>query len=775
MIFLFSFLWAVGPYFLVGNSFRKSWIRSTLCRRENRVVGKGNQILALSFLRQRSWTETLRPCRHESVSSRVSSTTPRSLADRALADKSTTKFVPKKRSKPSSAPAPSGVSSVGGSVAGTPRVAALGLDGLAPLSEIAGEDGFTSPAPPAKAQASGASMRGRENAAGASQSQAGLSHGPSSGFAGSTQAASFSSSDPTFSQIQQTQSTAPSSFAATPKSGAGTAFTFSQTGPAQAAAAPSSQQADEEEEPLPVQPKKKQLSGRNMEEVLASRLANDVEANANANANVNALGLGMDLDPASSPPPLPAAGPGLVNRVASPKKLTAAEKGKGKAVVAPPVEDEAPLPPKIAPIAPGKPAAPKKPKAVRKSRARIRTPPPPVYDADGVLIPPPPVIPKRTRGPNKPKIPRARVMRMIDGVEVEGFASDEEPVPKRRRAVKKAKATKLDLEIFDNPKLDGHGAAADEEESGEPELDENGVAIPKKAKGKKKAEEVELPTVDSGTWTMSSISTPRDVIGGRISARFLDCQKKDIATKQARNLRRKKMRDRATRRAKGEPSASEAEDEPVLPLDHAEVKKNESRANSEKVVAGAKTAEQEDAEELAKMNRLYPDEAEENERVIKENRKNKEAPNPLPDLAPLADVDDPMVDHVREGTARAGEGEQEYDSDGDLVETQYAPQMRIVDGEMVLDDASLEVDRSKDVSLAFRRFSHYRLLTLPRFAQAKLGHVGEREIIEESARDRYVNSGTWGKQRKTEKWTNTETLYFYDVRFFSLSLGAILM
>lgn len=36
--------------------------------------------------------------------------------------------------------------------------------------------------------------------------------------------------------------------------------------------------------------------------------------------------------------------------------------------------------------------------------------------------------------------------------------------------------------------------------------------------------------------------------------------------------------------------------------------------------------------------------------------------------------------------------------------------------------------------------------------------------MEESARDRFVNSATWGKQKKTEKWTPTETVKFYDVR-----------
>lgn len=40
---------------------------------------------------------------------------------------------------------------------------------------------------------------------------------------------------------------------------------------------------------------------------------------------------------------------------------------------------------------------------------------------------------------------------------------------------------------------------------------------------------------------------------------------------------------------------------------------------------------------------------------------------------------------------------------------------------------------------------------------------GQREVIEESARDRFVNSASWGKVKRTEKWTADETTLFYDV------------
>jgi transcription factor TFIIIB component B'' len=53
--------------------------------------------------------------------------------------------------------------------------------------------------------------------------------------------------------------------------------------------------------------------------------------------------------------------------------------------------------------------------------------------------------------------------------------------------------------------------------------------------------------------------------------------------------------------------------------------------------------------------------------------------------------------------------------------------------------------------------------------QDRLGHVGPREVIEESAKDRMVNSATWGKAKRTEKWTSQETEDFYDVRVLPLT------
>ncbi|WAQ84399.1 hypothetical protein PtA15_4A852 [Puccinia triticina] len=76
--------------------------------------------------------------------------------------------------------------------------------------------------------------------------------------------------------------------------------------------------------------------------------------------------------------------------------------------------------------------------------------------------------------------------------------------------------------------------------------------------------------------------------------------------------------------------------------------------------------------------------------------------------------------------------------------SQYAPQLRVVDGQMVLDQDSLAVDR--------------RDHTPP---------LDDMEVVEESDATRLVNSNTWSKAVRGERWSADETSLFYDaVRLF---------
>ncbi|KAF3923936.1 hypothetical protein AA313_de0206758 [Arthrobotrys entomopaga] len=69
-----------------------------------------------------------------------------------------------------------------------------------------------------------------------------------------------------------------------------------------------------------------------------------------------------------------------------------------------------------------------------------------------------------------------------------------------------------------------------------------------------------------------------------------------------------------------------------------------------------------------------------------------------------------------------------------------APQMRIVNGQLVLDETSVQVDRR----------------------ERDVGADGPLEVIEESNLTRRVNSATWSKREKTERWDDDETERFYQ-------------
>lgn len=76
--------------------------------------------------------------------------------------------------------------------------------------------------------------------------------------------------------------------------------------------------------------------------------------------------------------------------------------------------------------------------------------------------------------------------------------------------------------------------------------------------------------------------------------------------------------------------------------------------------------------------------------------------------------------------------------------TQYAPQLRVVDGQIVLDQDSLQVER-----------------------QDQNDRLDEMEIVEEHDSTRLVNSLTWSKKIRGERWSAEETALFFDaVRLF---------
>lgn len=69
-----------------------------------------------------------------------------------------------------------------------------------------------------------------------------------------------------------------------------------------------------------------------------------------------------------------------------------------------------------------------------------------------------------------------------------------------------------------------------------------------------------------------------------------------------------------------------------------------------------------------------------------------------------------------------------------------APQMRIVNGQIVLDDESLHIDRRERDAV----------------------DESVMEVVEEHQNSRLVNSQTWSKREKVERWDAVSTERFYE-------------
>lgn len=85
---------------------------------------------------------------------------------------------------------------------------------------------------------------------------------------------------------------------------------------------------------------------------------------------------------------------------------------------------------------------------------------------------------------------------------------------------------------------------------------------------------------------------------------------------------------------------------------------------------------------------------------------------------------------------------QEEESQHVLRETSNAPQVRLINGQIVLDAESLVVERRN---------------------QFETLDTSNMEVVEETSMSRVVNSQTYGKFKKTPRWTKEETDLFYEV------------
>lgn len=72
----------------------------------------------------------------------------------------------------------------------------------------------------------------------------------------------------------------------------------------------------------------------------------------------------------------------------------------------------------------------------------------------------------------------------------------------------------------------------------------------------------------------------------------------------------------------------------------------------------------------------------------------------------------------------------------------HAPQVRLINGQIVLDTDSLVVDRANEHTVV---------------------DTSAMEVVEETNMTRKLNSQTWGKKSHSARWTPYETMDFYNV------------
>ena len=206
----------------------------------------------------------------------------------------------------------------------------------------------------------------------------------------------------------------------------------------------------------------------------------------------------------------------------------------------------------------------------------------------------------------------------------------------------------------------------------------------KRAKGRRASPE--RINVDPATTTMFDLATARDTLAGRVSERGKELTRKVEQKRLQRKAARQRMRDRAARKKRGE-SVSDDDEADQDPAANADGKRSATTSRR-----GSPTPS---------------------------NGSRRSTPGPrqgspaLLDAVAAAmgrgDIDlmDKLAGKENDNVTVAGSDDEDEDGYGELVETEYAPQMRIVDGELVIDEASLEVDRAA------------RVRSLPRFSSSE--------------------------------------------------------
>ncbi|SCV70699.1 BQ2448_3461 [Microbotryum intermedium] len=231
-----------------------------------------------------------------------------------------------------------------------------------------------------------------------------------------------------------------------------------------------------------------------------------------------------------------------------------------------------------------------------------------------------------------------------------------------------------------------------------------------------------LKDLDPALTTMSEIATGKDQWDGRVSTRGKALQKKHEMTKQERTEKRHRTKRHMKRRQKGLPSDTEDEEQGQVMMGFIEAAHQRGDALPEGT--GENGAASEEDDELADPNDQRPP-----------RQVEIETPEP-PSIEERLRAAMVGNENDKEGTP-----EEDDDDEDRFVETGYAAQVRLIDGEFRVDEASLEVDRAQ---------------------QARNTQLEPLERVEDNQQNKYTNSASWGKARTTAKWTAYETEVFYD-------------
>ncbi|BGP24050.1 transcription initiation factor TFIIIB, Bdp1 subunit [Rhodotorula toruloides] len=304
---------------------------------------------------------------------------------------------------------------------------------------------------------------------------------------------------------------------------------------------------------------------------------------------------------------------------------------------------------------------------------------------------------------------------------------DKRKPKKRKKAARKPKKGKADAFLFGSDDGDEQ-AGGQRDEAGE--RDEDGSdgedGAPKKKPAKKAKE---LPVVDPSETLMAMLADPVPKVSiGRPSERTLFFEQR---AKDRKKDRMKAKREKMKKRAKGGEASGEEQEEDEAENGAGGADEVRGLQDGERDGMPAPAAAQ-DKEVAPAANGDVDFFAAMGMRQMMEDDEAGAGKDGQMERSPMnGDGERSDAGGLRNGD----EGEEE----DDFAEMHYAPQMRIIDGQLVLDEQSLQIDRGGGDQ-----------------------DQGPREVIEESARDRFVNSRSYSKRKQGGRWSKEETELFYD-------------